>query len=377
MLIFLVCLELGLRLLFPIPEIKNFDRANYIPGSESSSYSFYGKSKWYWQSDLDTSYRFVHHLNAYGFRDKEWKVAKAAGKKRVAFIGDSFTEGIMTDVEHNLVAAFNKMDTENQYETMNFGIMGIGLTSYARLINDVCLSFDPDAIIINLYANDISNDESLIRSNYQPEQQPFSWRTMDLFSKMVRQENLSLRGSNDLSAFLPDSSDANFPFKSRLQRSLTHVNAELHPTYLEGKINPFKINQLKKEEIGLSKVAEMRWFFAYLSEIKSQYQCDIYLSYIPSRHQVTDYYLPYDKSFCLKLCRDISTLTSPNYNIHQPYLNALSKRHNIPFLDLTKAIKTKEQNGEHLYWNYDEHMNRKGYAFIGQQIFECVNRFNR
>ena len=40
----------------------------------------------------------------------------------------------------------------------------------------------------------------------------------------------------------------------------------------------------------------------------------------------------------------------------------------VPYYDLTPMIKTEEARGNHLYWDYDDHMRGSSYLMMGESI---------
>ena len=91
LLVILLFQEVLFRWLFPLPELRDFNRSNYMhPPRGVAEIAPLRYECHTFQSYPDTVYRFAHHLNGYGFRDKEWRVKKKKGKKRIVFIGDSF-----------------------------------------------------------------------------------------------------------------------------------------------------------------------------------------------------------------------------------------------------------------------------------------------
>ena len=82
---FLLLQEIAVRVVFPLPEVSNFDRGAYshmgfTPDVEEST--SLGHLSFRWASDPD-GFAFVHALNLYGFRDVEWRRAKPAGGSAV------------------------------------------------------------------------------------------------------------------------------------------------------------------------------------------------------------------------------------------------------------------------------------------------------
>ncbi|MEY2561079.1 MAG: hypothetical protein QOG51_1494, partial [Verrucomicrobiota bacterium] len=93
--------EVLFRAIFPLPEVENFNRVNYVGISpQTRTASFLGQrtpamhAVFQWNSKPDgTSYE--SHLNLYGFRDTDWRIRSDRDKERVMFVGDSLVEGFM------------------------------------------------------------------------------------------------------------------------------------------------------------------------------------------------------------------------------------------------------------------------------------------
>jgi hypothetical protein len=91
--------------------------------------------------------------------------------------------------------------------------------------------------------------------------------------------------------------------------------------------------------------------------------------YIPSRNQVSTYYYQYEKECCTKKCPDKLDLTRETYQAHGKMLARNCSALGIPFYDLTPLVKTEEDKGNHLYWNYDDHMKGASYLLLGEQMY--------
>jgi hypothetical protein len=137
----------------------------------------------------------------------------------------------------------------------------------------------------------------------------------------------------------------------------------------KGEYNPFRVNYLVEEEQSLKKIPKLGETIPYLKYISEKFNFEPVVVYIPSRNQVTNYYFPYEKELCLPSINDSIDLTKPEYQVHQQFLKDQCKEYGIKFIDLTETIKEKESAGNHLYWNYDEHMRAKGYKLVGEKIW--------
>ena len=106
--IFLAVQELAFRLTFSLPEVLNFNRITYsaLAGPESvEDQQPLSNAAYTWASDPDGA-EFVHHLNIYGFRDDDWKLAKEEYSDRLLFVGDSFVEGFMSEDNETIPTVF-------------------------------------------------------------------------------------------------------------------------------------------------------------------------------------------------------------------------------------------------------------------------------
>ncbi len=99
-----------------------------------------------------------------------------------------------------------------------------------------------------------------------------------------------------------------------------------------------------------------------------RHNANLLVAYLPLRNQVTNYYNQYERDLCLT-CPEDMDLTTDRYQIHIKQLTRICKSLEIPFYDLSNLIRIEEENGNHLYWNYDIHMRGKGYLTIGENLF--------
>lgn len=361
--------EITFRYFFPLPEISNFNRSQFIPAPPEITWPSYRYERRTFHSAPDTNHAFVHTLNGYGFRDRDWAIIKNSNEKRVMFIGDSFLEGAMAEDDQTITHVFEGM-ADGQIETMNLGIIGAGLPEYTRLVNAAVPIFKPDQMVLVLFSNDISNRhvsrperfEGAIRfSNYKP-------RLLQIISNLLRGEGQAWRWRK-AKGFMPPVPHPNNLWTHQADVFAQHVTPEIADVMKAGLYNTFRINYLAAEEKHLKTELDLKPWLGWLQKFLSQHQAELVICYIPSRNQVTKYYYPFEKVSCLKLCPDSVDLTTERYHIHAQSLQLHCDSLQIPFLDLTNQVRRKEALGEHLYWNYDDHMRAKGYRFIASEIY--------
>ncbi|MEZ4686778.1 MAG: SGNH/GDSL hydrolase family protein [Bacteroidia bacterium] len=371
--------EAVFRFLFPLPEIENLDRRHYTKIGEDEQKRVHARDQdWYWESSLDTSAIFLHEMNRYGFRDRGWKVEKPVGKKRVLFIGDSFVEGVMASQQETIPQAFLNAGGEAKYEAFNAGMLGTGLSAYLQLLADLTPIYKPDAVVVCVYANDLGKQEPLVPPYFLEAQffNPYRPRLLEIFRQMKSRGPIRFRWASSPKAFLPAVPEAGNPWTSAEAELSDQVAPALAKAMKEGHFNPFRVNALALEEQQLKappKLGETVPFFKYICE---QHDAQPLLVYIPSRNQLTDYYLQFERQSCLTRCSDSMSLSTETYRLPQRELARQCQQFQIPFLDLTASLEQHEKQGQHLYWDYDEHMRGKGYRFLGKTIWEALREID-
>jgi lysophospholipase L1-like esterase len=103
-------------------------------------------------------YSVKYSINEFGFRDFDTVFGKNLNgvKRRLLIIGDSFTEGHGVEFSETFSNLINNELSDN-WEVINVGVQGASPAYYALNI-DRYMAFQPDAVLIVLYDNDIQND---------------------------------------------------------------------------------------------------------------------------------------------------------------------------------------------------------------------------
>jgi hypothetical protein len=98
----------------------------------------------------------TEYINSDGFRSKEFS-SLDSGKKKVLFIGDSFTWGFSAKpISGNCFADI--VANETNYEVINLGVPGADPPQYARLAEKYIPQFKPDFVFVMFYmSNDLMN----------------------------------------------------------------------------------------------------------------------------------------------------------------------------------------------------------------------------
>ncbi|MBD98500.1 MAG: hypothetical protein CMO34_01545 [Verrucomicrobia bacterium] len=369
----LFLVEFALRFCFPLPELSNFNRINYqILDRQDDRKGYLRNIQMLWKSTLDTNHAFVHQLNTYGFRDnKDWEV-KRNRKKRFFFVGDSFVEGMMSPKNQSIPLGFKKAlgEAQDNYELFNCGMMGIGLNEYIKFLKDAVPIFRPDAVFLVMYSNDAPFQRKYIPQNrILPEYySSFHPRLLTLMEHIKKEDPIPFRFSTEVRPFYKAVPDHGNPWTFKEATLSKEVTPTIAAAMKKGDFNYFRTNWILEEEKFLKTDINLFEKFGFLKEYLLTYNAELNVVYIPSRSQVSTHYYQFEKQACLLKCPDALDLTVPIYQKHAAIIAADCKRLEIPFLDLTTFIKSKEEGGKHMYWNYDDHMRGSSYMQLGREI---------
>ena len=362
--------------MFPLPELSNYDRINYSALFKVDDKRFVRDQNWYWSSLLDTNTQFIHKMNRYGFRDKEWEILKPKGKQRIMVVGDSFVEGIMSSQEKTIPKGLKKADAKGDLEVMNCGMMGISLNEYLKFITHSVPVFKPDLVVLCLFTNDFFLD-SIIFPNTDLQPQYYNTyypRLFELSRQIKKGSPVKWRWSFDAKPFIPYVPRKANPWTDHADVLKEHVSSNVIPHMKKGTLNPYRTNQLFAEEKKLSRKISFYKALSYLKNFLSKHKTKFAVVYIPARHLITNHYFQYDRQACLKLCDDNMSFLNQKYHQHYLDLESDCGQLNIPYYDLLGFVRKNEKSGKHLYWNYDDHMRGSSYLKIGCLIHDFLKK---
>jgi hypothetical protein len=101
-------------------------------------------------------------INSYGIRGPEFAFAKSPGTLRIATVGDSFTfgQGVEEDEAFVQVAGRRLNEVGVKTEVLNFGVPGHATPQSVALVRHRVLATHPDIVLINVFPNDLTAEES-------------------------------------------------------------------------------------------------------------------------------------------------------------------------------------------------------------------------
>lgn len=372
--------EIVFRIVFPLPEVANFNRASYawvtpFHKNYASNLSFR------WVSEPD-KINFIHDLNLYGFRaEKNWCVNKEKGRERIAIVGDSFVEGMSASVEETITEGFRKAGEEvkqtGKYpEVMNFGMASTNFPQYLKMVRDMVPLYRPDTLVLVLYANDFPApefDKKWIEDNYQPRFNKF-WvpRAYYVLTAVLRGERVPRRWHpTPIPWFQPVSNPSHF-LHGKSDEELSYIQPDLRKAMERGAMNPWLADHLSGVERKLKMPGNAEPYISSLATFLKKYGVTLRMVYIPHNLQVSDYYVQFQQKYSKP--NGIRSLQGPEYHRQSKEVADICERLNIPFLDFTPFLREEEAKGRHWYCDYDNHMRGPQYLRIGRMIQEWVSR---
>lgn len=314
----------------------------------------------------DVSYRLRPHLdvttkvggqkisiktNSHGMRWREVSVSKSPTKRRVAFVGDSFTFGQWADsIEHSFVGVFeNKMDP-NAVEALNFGVPGYGLSDVELLIREQVLQFRPDYIILVSYnGNDfldtylgldryaVSNgalvaSREVLERKVPEEFRRGKGRSRRSFIERAYVARLATAGLNRLFSLDTSSFGGTVP-RDRSYTSNLFWSQTRYPEFA-----------VKAKEISLETLAR-------ITALCRQHQVELQIATMPSIDQVR---------FPAEFGEDYRS------ELPQRYVAEFAANDSVPFLDLLPGlVQHLRTSGREVYYLDDGHLNTEGHRVVG------------
>jgi hypothetical protein len=365
-------LELGTRLVFPLPEIANFDRLWYAGQGETEISSLAHASVWWW-SEADEE-AIVRRLNLYGFRGPTWKARSPRGVRRIGFFGDSFVEGLGASDDATIPVVFGRgaAAAGRRWEVLNFGAAGFGFQEYLPLISEATEHFELDEVILGVYPNDLysvpdpgrlpTEPRVLRRRSLWELRLPWAWTRLRSGERLPR-----LWYDPAGSSPRPLVVESRFAQDPALVQSIERwVEPDLAAMMRAGALNPVVTNLLNRSARTLDRPIAVTPVLMALAEHLEARSVGLTIVYIPSLNQVSDAYLPAQRRLSAPI--EEETLTVERFQRQARDLARGCATAGVTFFDSTPGLVEREGRGERLYWPYDSHMRAAGYRAVAEDL---------
>lgn len=266
-----------------------------------------------WMERLE--YRMFVKINSKGLRDQEIDYAKPAGKKRILFIGDSFTYGTGVTPEESFVKRMETLNRGN-IEAINGGAPSTATMRQVLFLREEGLRYHPDLVVLCFFQNDVQDNL---------DQQP------------------------------PSEAGMKLPKKPFVNRAVNKINFLLEKT-LYGRSAIFaaisftKRNYLlpytiSKAEFNVTKVS-----LDQMDSLTRANQIPLAVVYLPRREELT---------------KPLSPALIPSI------LGAYFKEKGIPYLNLYEKFQGREDRSK-IYFPYDTHFTSYGHQVVAEEIQEFL-----
>ena len=141
-------------------------------------------------------YKFSYQINQYRYRGEPVPVSNGYGKKNIVVLGDSYTFGHGVDDGNEYPAVLSKA-LGSEYDVINLGVGGWGLTQQIRRYYEFGQLYAPEIVILMFCSNDprdnMGNNVTVAdnrRFKFQPSRNDSNWIKKYLANSIVQKSQL-------------------------------------------------------------------------------------------------------------------------------------------------------------------------------------------
>jgi len=365
-----------------------FDRLLIFVGLPSEKPKIYAHPPNFTQERSSIDFRYTFKTNSQGLRYKEIPLAKPDNTVRVLVVGDSFVEGYGVELKDTFSWLLEEEFTSDtrRVNFINGGLSGTGPLQYARLFLHVGLRYEPDALLICIYGNDVTNT----RENANPEQIYKSRRRYRrlkhlLWPRIYTQLSLARkRRYADFVEAVSSKARSRGISEEEIQKWRERIPPELIDAVKKGQFLGAMLSYglLKPkywvESIDIEgKRAERKWsamvtILEKMLSITQERGIWVGMVYIPARFQ-------YDPA---KENPEIWRLGGTEIRNEwlsgeseiQRRLESWARTADIPFLDLTPTLKEAIKADDKLNFRIDSHWSPRGHRVAALSIAEWLSK---
>lgn len=341
---------------------------NYLVPDDKLRYKHMPNCKLtYSNSEMDADF----FTNSQGFRDVE-NYEDAPESEKILFLGDSFTFGFGVKQEEVFSAVLQKKLKEKRkgIAVVNAGAVGYGTDQEYIFLKESGINMKPKLVIINIYANDLSDNvwrsifyldpEGAIKEN-----PPLTYSNILLFRWFLSQSHLFIYLTDSIDkkitetigwdnvngslGVLISNNIENYIFKWPFYKNSEDMNLDIWKEFL--KFNSIDFYQKKYGEkvwdygVNLQEILIKKTVDA-LSEKNIPYLFTL----IPAKEQTLGNKTPSDG--------------------FQEHLSVFFEKNDIPFINLNDYFASHPD----LYFERDVHWNKKGHEFFSNILYDHLSK---
>lgn len=345
------------------------------------------------------TYEYVLNTNNMGLRYKNVSLKKPGGVFRVFVVGDSSVEGTGVKAEDSFCSLIedDMKKCTAKVDVINGGMAGTGPQEYNRMFGEVGKKYDPDLVLICIFANDLTNINIDAFKVSTPGKislvsyMKLFWPRIYCIYKQYMQTRLRVSSVQPLNFTEAASAEARRrglseerieTWKKSLPNDLVKAanRREFNTAILtQGLLNPGYWSESLDID---TELAEKRWAIAHDNIENIIGAChsngvSIGMIFIPSP-------LQYDPS--AYEYKGVNIWTTVGVEVRDDWVNStteLQKRiegvaseHRIPFLDLTPTFRDAVGEGKKVCYKLDGHWNADGHRVAAAAIIAWLKEIS-
>ena len=304
-------------------------------------------------------YTTTVRTNSHGMHWRQVSKERTDRRRRIAFVGDSFTFGCWADrVENSLMGAFEKNVSPERWEILNFGVGGYGMADIELQLQEDVLEFSPRYVVMVLFTgndfrdtylgienNIIVDGTALQNHELLNSKVPPRYRQPDLSMPTASREPAEIRRALRrlaLFRFLA-------PHLDMEHLAVDFTVSQNFQKYTFWSQYPYPEVARQAKDVSIETIERID---AYLLERDVQ----LAIVAIPTKHQV--------------YAREVSGST---FDISYPqiFVQLVARENGIPYLDLLPVFREHVlRTNERIYLRRDPHLNTEGHGLAGWHISE-------
>jgi lysophospholipase L1-like esterase len=345
-------------------------------------------------------FEYVFNTNDEGLRYRTLPLENTSGEFRVFVVGDSFTEGVGVNEGERFTDLLEQQSRQSDTPMLfiNGGLAGTGPLEHGRMYFHVGRKYQPDALLITVYANDVTNTFAHLKkewlygetsSNDNETQkkalleQYFPRLLSLLFMTSIKTSLPAERTLDNFAKALEKEARQRDIPQARIDAMIAALPAELVDDVNQGAFDGSVLGKAVTnprywaDSLDIdTAMAEKKWHGvkSLLTETISKARSDglqVAVLFIPTRYQ----YVPqshFNSNPQVQAGMDIRQHWLTETSQLQKRLAILAGEMQLPFLDLTPMLHKANQQGLKLTYTADGHWNSLGHRLAADAISEWL-----
>lgn len=324
---------------------------------------------------ISEEYKVQVNLNETGYRQElssEFKYPSIA-------LGDSFTEGWGVNENENYIEVANQY-LDSDHKIRNLGIHGASPVFYLLQLPQLLKEFKPKILIIQLFDNDIDDNEKLIRfmnekNEYFYPKPDYSVRILgetlsnsikeSVIYRLVKRIYLAVKGVSVPILYyklgkVPNTTQLSHGESLEKYGNLESLGEEISTKY-NGQFGFYKTpNESPWEE----RLMLHRKYLGRILEIAKDENVELRILYIPAKEF-------FAHNGILGNSKNTNYPTEAKKNSHLQYILQFCRENNLVCYNTAELFYSKKP--EDLYFPYDAHWNASGHHAFGEILGRSLN----